>query len=56
MDKEAINSKLDTAIDELHYAYTTGNDSNRDYYIKNAMRFIEEAKEELNKDKSEIDV
>ena len=39
--------KLDTAIDELHYALTTGNDEIRDYYIKNAIRFIEEFKELL---------
>jgi hypothetical protein len=50
MDKETIElivGKLDTAEDELLYASTTGNDSNRDFYIKNAMRFIREAMEML---------
>ncbi|MGM1044728.1 MAG: hypothetical protein ACQEXX_01140 [Bacillota bacterium] len=36
--------KLDTAIDELKYALTATNKENRDHYINNAIRFIEEAK------------
>jgi hypothetical protein len=47
MDKETIVEKLDVAEDELFYALKTGDDSNRDFYIKNAMRFIREAMELL---------
>lgn len=43
-----IDSKLEVAIDELQYAYNTGDDSKKDFYIKNAIRFINEAKDELN--------
>ncbi|MDT0160399.1 hypothetical protein [Bacillus sp. AG4(2022)] len=35
--------KLEVAIDELRYALTTGSDDNREHYINNAIRFIEEA-------------
>lgn len=38
---------LDTAIDELGYAFRTGDEANKDFYIKNAIRFIEEAMEEI---------
>lgn len=47
--------KLETAIDELHYALTTGNEINRDHYIRNAIRFIEEYKEQQGKHHSECD-
>lgn len=46
-----MENKLDVAVDELHYALTTGNDENRDHYIKNAIRFIEEVKQEGQKEK-----
>ncbi|PGT89199.1 quinolinate synthase NadA [Bacillus sp. AFS040349] len=46
-DKEKVINLLDTADDELQYASTTGDDSNREHYIKNAMRFIRESAELL---------
>jgi hypothetical protein len=42
---DQVVNLLDTAEDELLYASTTRDDSNREHYIKNAMRFIREAME-----------
>src|SRR5690625_3987629 len=46
-EKEAQRYKqaLELVEDELEYAKTTGNDEVRDMYIKNSIRFINEALE-----------
>jgi hypothetical protein len=47
---EAIINKLDVAIDELGYGLRLDKYlQNRDFYIKNAIRFIQEAKEKIYK-------
>jgi hypothetical protein len=50
LDEELVKSivnYLDTAEDELILALSTGSDANRDFYIKNAMKFIREVMEML---------
>lgn len=39
---DELKKKIDVAIDELGYAWRTGNDGLKDDYIKNAIRFLEE--------------
>jgi hypothetical protein len=46
-DYKNCSEKLDAAIDDLHYALTTGSNDNRVFYIQNAIRFIGKAKELL---------
>jgi hypothetical protein len=41
----SINQKLDAAKEDLEYALASTDKNNRDFYIKNSIRFIEEAKE-----------
>lgn len=41
-----IKEVMSVTIDELHYANITGSESNKEQYIKNSIRFIEEALEQ----------
>ncbi|MGF7046375.1 hypothetical protein J2T13_000851 [Paenibacillus sp. DS2015] len=43
MNKPNIKQKIETIIEELQYALNTGDDVTRDIYIKNAIRFAQEA-------------
>ena len=44
-DTHKYKQALELVEDELEYAKTTGNDEVRDMYIKNSIRFINEALE-----------
>lgn len=53
MDKKEVESFLDAAISEINYALKSHKSKEvKEFYLENAIRFIDKAKKEVSSDES----
>ena len=49
LEKTEIDRMLDAAVEEIEYSLTSNKDKEtKEFYLKNAIRFIKSAKERIN--------